>query len=185
MMARIPDCAFWDFSLAAYARPGVAPACLALQERHGADVNLLLYACWLGASGRGALEAGRLAEAEALVGGWHRDVVRSLRGARQRLKANPDPAPPELALSLRRKLGALELEAEHLEQLALAGLAPPPPAKTAAPAALASAAVKGAMLYLRKLGAGLDGEDRASLRAVLAGCFPEASPAHIEAALGD
>ena len=66
-MARFPDCAFWDFSLEAYARPGVAPACLDLQERHGADVNLLLFACWLSASGRGALDAALLAAARRKV----------------------------------------------------------------------------------------------------------------------
>ena len=46
---------FWAFSLEFYARPGVAEACLALQDRHGLDVNILLLCCWLGWSGRGRL----------------------------------------------------------------------------------------------------------------------------------
>ena len=38
---------------------GVQP-CLDLQERRGCDVNILLFCCWLGASGRPTLTAERL-----------------------------------------------------------------------------------------------------------------------------
>ena len=44
---------FWDFSLALYRKPGVAAACLRLQDGPGLDVNLLLYACWTAANGAG------------------------------------------------------------------------------------------------------------------------------------
>ena len=44
--------ALWRFSLAFYARPGVAEALIALQDRAGLDVNLMLFALWLGVSGR-------------------------------------------------------------------------------------------------------------------------------------
>jgi uncharacterized protein (TIGR02444 family) len=46
------DEAFWCFSLAFYERPGVADALIALQDRDGFDVNLVLFALWLGISGR-------------------------------------------------------------------------------------------------------------------------------------
>jgi hypothetical protein len=36
------DNPFWDFSLALYAKEGVADACLLLQDKLGYDVNLLL-----------------------------------------------------------------------------------------------------------------------------------------------
>ena len=45
------DGRFWAFSLDVYGRPGVAPACLALQDRHGLDVNLLLFCCWAASQG--------------------------------------------------------------------------------------------------------------------------------------
>lgn len=45
-----PENPFWRFSCAVYAAPGVAQACLELQDTHGADVNLLLLAAWLGAA---------------------------------------------------------------------------------------------------------------------------------------
>jgi uncharacterized protein (TIGR02444 family) len=44
--------AFWRFSLAFYERPGVADALIALQDREGFDVNLVLFALWLGISAR-------------------------------------------------------------------------------------------------------------------------------------
>ena len=61
MAAEFPDHPFWDFSLRVYGSEGVPEACLVLQERHGIDVNVLLYCFWLGASGRGTLDDGEIA----------------------------------------------------------------------------------------------------------------------------
>ena len=36
----------WDWTLAAYAQPGVADACLRLQDQHGQNTSLLLWAVW-------------------------------------------------------------------------------------------------------------------------------------------
>ena len=47
--------ALWRFSLAFYARPGVSEALIGLQDRAGLDVNLVLFALWLGVSGRSRL----------------------------------------------------------------------------------------------------------------------------------
>jgi hypothetical protein len=43
---------FWEYSLSHYVREGVADACLALQDGHGLDVNMLLYGAWLGSMGQ-------------------------------------------------------------------------------------------------------------------------------------
>ena len=45
-----PAESFWSFSLTVYGRPGVEAACLELQDRFGADVNLALYCLWIGRS---------------------------------------------------------------------------------------------------------------------------------------
>jgi uncharacterized protein (TIGR02444 family) len=177
-MPDFPPCAFWDFSLAVYGRSGVAPASLRLQVRYGADVNLLLFCCWLGADGRGALVGERLAAARGAVERWHGEVVRGLRAARQRLKSEPDPTPYGLAEPLRKRIAATELEAEHIEQLILAGQAPSPEATVSAAGRLRDAA-RGAIAYLGTLGAALDAVDRADLAALLAGAFPAATPAEI------
>ena len=59
----------WTFACAFYGRPGVAAACLALQDEGGADVPLLLYLIWCGRTGR-RLDASALAGAEARIGPW-------------------------------------------------------------------------------------------------------------------
>jgi len=110
--------AFWRFSLALYARSGVGVALIALQDRAGRDVNLMLFSLWAGAVRRVALDAGALAAAEAAIGGLRRDVVESLRVLRQRLKTDPNPDLREL----RRKILALELAAERRMQRRLAAM---------------------------------------------------------------
>ena len=52
------DNAFWKFSLAVYATPGVAGECLAVQESLGVDVNVLLFCAWLAAARKVALTPG-------------------------------------------------------------------------------------------------------------------------------
>ena len=60
----LPESIFWQYSIVFYARPGVAAACLALQDREKADVNLILLAFWL-ASRRPPPGA------RSPVAGWH------------------------------------------------------------------------------------------------------------------
>jgi uncharacterized protein (TIGR02444 family) len=103
---------FWEFSLAVYAAPGVAEECLALQDRHGLDVNIALFCCWYGWSGRGRLSAGELAAAEARVADWTRSVVVPLRSVRRALKPLAAPAAATIRTSVKR----LELDAEREEQ---------------------------------------------------------------------
>jgi uncharacterized protein (TIGR02444 family) len=117
-----PATALWRFSLAVYARAGVAPECLDVQERFGADVNLLLFSAYLGAIERVVLSKDDLGQAAAVVDGWHRDVVRTLRRTRRTLKplseAGAGPLANETA-SLRARVKAAELEAERIEQAML------------------------------------------------------------------
>lgn len=124
-----PKSPFWDFSLSLYGRPGVEWTCLELQRRHGLDVNLLLFACWLADQGI-ELDQAALARAEKAVSAWHIEVVRPLRALRRRLAARLDHAKPESLLGrwpdhvakLRKDVMAIELDGEHLAQLALTGI---------------------------------------------------------------
>jgi uncharacterized protein (TIGR02444 family) len=117
---------FWAFSLALYARPGVAAACLRLQDERGLDVNLLLLCCWLARSGRGRLSEDDLAAAEADATPWRRDVIEPLRAVRRAFKGLSDAASPSLYAELKQ----LELRAEREEQRQL--LAGPLGRRTAA-----------------------------------------------------
>jgi uncharacterized protein (TIGR02444 family) len=172
-MTGVPECPLWSFSVAVYGRDGVAAACLSLQERRGADVNLLLYCCWLGAEGCRTLDANGLERASAEVEGWHREVVCGLRAVRKRLKANPEPASGEQAVRLRRSIGAVELEAERVEQILLHRLPMPPGRDNATRDDRISCWSDNAHRYLASLGSNLDDRDISDLRALLSGVMAE------------
>jgi uncharacterized protein (TIGR02444 family) len=108
--------AFWRFSLAFYARPGVAEALIALQDRAGLDVNLMLFALWRGAVYGHRLSGAALRAAEAAVAPLRSDIVLPIRALRRRLK----PAQDEDVQALRRRIGRLELAAERAAQSRLA-----------------------------------------------------------------
>jgi uncharacterized protein (TIGR02444 family) len=98
--------------VALYARPGAAPACLRLQNRHGVDVPLLLAAVWHGATGRGPLAGRRLARWRAIARRWRTRAIAPLRAARNALKESARTNPALAAL--RKSILAAELEAERM-----------------------------------------------------------------------
>ena len=100
---------FWRFSLAFYELPGVAPACLALQDEQGVDVNLLLYACFAADRGIG-LSAAELGAVDELVADWRERIVRPLRELRRQAR---DSFGEEQAVAA---LLAAELAAERVQQ---------------------------------------------------------------------
>jgi uncharacterized protein (TIGR02444 family) len=137
------DEAFWRFSLAFYERPGVADALIALQDRDGLDVNLVLFALWLGISGRGALGGDALAAAEQVAGTLRSEIVEPLRRLRRKLRRHPDGD----VQRLREGVKALEIAGEKLVQERLARLAGNRCAKTC-PEGWRAAAHANLALYL-------------------------------------
>ena len=113
------DFPFWSFSVALYGRPGVAPACLALQDRFDCDVNLLLLALWAARCGR---ELGRqdFERLDAAVAPWRARVLEPIRAVRRQIKADPIGATPELAEACRQALLEAELAGERAAQELLA-----------------------------------------------------------------
>ncbi len=111
----------WDWALAAYARPGVAPVCLALQDGHDQNIPLLLAAAWAAEQGR-TLDLDR---AVAVTRAWEADVVAPLRSARRALKLSHPPVRDSGREALRETVKAVELEAERLLLAALESLAWP------------------------------------------------------------
>jgi uncharacterized protein (TIGR02444 family) len=116
------DTPFWTFSLAVYGAEGVEDECLDLQDRFGVDVNLLLFAAYIGAVEGAQLSAPDVAAAVSAVSAWHGEIVHALRGARRALKPvsldnnNPLRGP---AGDLRAQVKAAELGAEKIEQAML------------------------------------------------------------------
>jgi uncharacterized protein (TIGR02444 family) len=106
---------FKRFALELYACDGVSPACLHLQDRFDLDVNLVLFAAYVGAVQRQSMTPAGLEVAKRGVEDWHREVVRSLRAVRRRLKTGPTPAPNDETTRLRRKVQQAEIDAEMIE----------------------------------------------------------------------
>jgi uncharacterized protein (TIGR02444 family) len=116
--------ALWRFALAVYQKPGVSDACLLLQDRHGCNVPLLLFAAWAGAEHGIALTAGEVAAAGSAARPWHGEVVEPLWAVRRRLKHGPLPAPDNATAKLRARIQAIEIDAERIELETLAGFLP-------------------------------------------------------------
>ncbi|MGZ6041496.1 MAG: TIGR02444 family protein [Asticcacaulis sp.] len=117
-MTDLRAASFWDWAVAAYAAPGVAPACIALQDGHGQNVPLLLWAAWRGSRGMG-VDAGRAAE---LARAWEADVIAPLRAVRRRLKTEVTAGDDAVHLPLRDAVKATELQAERALMTHLAAI---------------------------------------------------------------
>ncbi len=163
------DNPFWDFSLAVWGREAVEPACLALQARHGIDVNILLFCGWAGRRGR-ALNVADLGVLIEAARPWRDSAVLPLRELRVWLKTQ-QVAPGAAAKALRERVKACELEAEAIQQALLI-------AAIAVPEGSGEAAVTAGNLsrYFGVLGIAPNPDDTAALADVLRGCHPELPP---------
>jgi len=158
---------FWTYSLRLYRRPGVAPACLALQERLGLDVNLLLFCIWAGSGGH-RLPAKTMALAVGLSQLWSTNVVWPLRHARRFLKPLSLPV-------LRREVARVELAAERVEQDFLVRLAPRRRAKKLGPVDAAAVAADNVAAYLRHDELAAKAGDVRQIKAILSAAFPDSA----------
>jgi uncharacterized protein (TIGR02444 family) len=164
---------FWNFSLAVYARPGVADACLALQDSHSLDVNLLLFCLWYAIHGSDGLTEDDVRRALTSTRPWQDEVVRQLRTLRRRLKTDPAGMPSAAAGAFRRRLQETELAAERIEQDQLFALAHVGPSPNPEPLPAACAHV---VSYLRVLDVAVTGPARQQLETIIAaalGTAPE------------
>ncbi|HEY0294167.1 MAG TPA: TIGR02444 family protein [Bordetella sp.] len=111
------DGALWSYAERLYACPGVAGACLGLQDRAGVDVALLIAALY--GAGRGCVVDGDfLQRLDAVSSALRREAVGPLRAARRRLKAHPLTARFAEVADFRERIKAVELRGEQV-QLAL------------------------------------------------------------------
>jgi uncharacterized protein (TIGR02444 family) len=176
---------FWNFSLETYAGEGVAAACLGLQARRGCDVNILLFCCWLGASGRPTLTAERLRAILKVSDVWQAEIVRPLRQVRQLLKDKPwTETLPETVEAARRRVAEAELAAEHAEQLKLASLHTPPADRDRPVDKRLRSAVGNLGVYAVCLGVVPDARDRAAVAALMRATFPQLSTAEVDKVVG-
>jgi uncharacterized protein (TIGR02444 family) len=117
MSLPFPPNSLWDFSLALYAQPGVADACLQLQDEHGLNVNLLLWCVWLEQLDVHLTEA-HFQEAHHHTDEWDRRYVVPLRQLRRRMKTEFGTR-DETIEAIRNQIKGAELAAEKELQMRL------------------------------------------------------------------
>ncbi len=122
MEREVPDTeavrALWDYAVRLYGEPGVSEACLALQDRFGVDIPLMLWAAWLGdGADLPALRAG-----DRAVGPWRARAVRPLRALRSHLRDSVAGLDNLAREEWRGSVKRLEIEAERLALGILAGI---------------------------------------------------------------
>lgn len=142
------DISLWDFSLHYYARPGVSPLCLRLQDEQGANVNVVLWALWLGYRGV-RLESASLTQALRKIHSWDQHYVLPLRHLRRRMKVEFDVTDTSIE-AVRAQIKQAELLAEkHLQQILETQISiEPAPIEVTAETLMAD----NLWLYLRPLG---------------------------------
>jgi len=104
---------FWTFSLDFYGKQNVAKACLSLQDRRDADVNLLLLAAYLASKGH-VLDDTHLSIADGMTAGWRAAVLLQLRQVRRRLPKFAEEVPEEDRKNVKEKILEAELAAEQV-----------------------------------------------------------------------
>lgn len=116
---------FWQFSVTLYALPGVAEHCLTLQDKHGLDVNLVLFCIWYGRQ-FGEVPEALLNDALSISADWRNQVVNPLRTVRTQMKQNTgltelfaDSGYDELREAIKR----VELKSERIQQEKLEAMA--------------------------------------------------------------
>lgn len=168
---------FWDFSVRTYRSEGVAQACLALQNETGADVNVLLFCCWVGAS-RGEFQNAEYAAVMAFSNAWADKVVRPLRGVRtwMKLEGCPDPLlPNDKCMSLREAIKRVEFEAEQLQENVMQSIVDSKPLVAMSNSGQLSAAVLNLQRYCAAEGIAWDDKTQNRLIIILQAALPHAA----------
>lgn len=157
---------FWNFSLEFYGRPGVEQACLALQNRRNADVNLLLLGVWLATQGA-ELAGTLLSDLDSGLAPWRNSIVTPLRQIRRQLPRFVGAIADEPRNSVKRAIKDAEQEAERAAQSKMIELINKANLRTSAgdPKVYAGVSLR---LYLRRLVPAMEPQDKADIEALLA-----------------
>lgn len=115
----------WTWAVTAYEAPGVAEACLSLQDHNEQNVPLLLWAAWVAVTGRRPDEETIEAACDA-ARAYDTVITAPLRAVRRTLKAPIPDIDDAHREALRQQVKALELDAERRLMLELEALAPAP-----------------------------------------------------------
>ena len=112
-----PNSEFWNYSTQIWTLPGLEAICLELQNKHDTNVNILLYCCWLGDK-RLCLNDDDLQMLLDTTKPWQ-TIIQPLRDSRKMMKQSLLAMPSKMIDQTLNNINEMELNAEHMEQLAL------------------------------------------------------------------
>lgn len=166
---------FWDFSVRTYRTSGVSEACLSLQNDQGADVNMLLYCCWVGAAA-GPFDDELFSRASEYSARWAENVVIPLREARTWMKhtgCNLASVPTESCMELREEIKSVEFAAEKMQQEVLESIVLVERTRDERPEQIVEDVAANLMLYLECVDIQLANDVRKKLSTIVRAAFPD------------
>lgn len=113
-----PDSQLWNYSTQIYQLAEVESSCLHLQNNFDADVNILLYCCWLAEQGI-ELNAQDTQQLIAATQPWQTTMIKPLRAARKAMKQHIMALPAEKLEQTISNISEMELNAERMAQYSL------------------------------------------------------------------
>ena len=115
---KFPPSEFWSYSTDIYQRAEIERTCLTMQDQYQADVNILLYCCWVGEK-QIELSEDDIATLIKISQPWQKNILMHLRAARATLKTGSVIISDEERNQTRDNICEMESNAEHMAQLAL------------------------------------------------------------------
>lgn len=100
----------WPFAIKVYGNPPISHQCLQLQDRHGINVNMMLWCLWMGTEDY-PLGVSQIRDAERRIDSVDTHYVKPLRQMRRRLKLEYGDTDQEITV-LRDAVKNAELLAE-------------------------------------------------------------------------
>lgn len=112
-----PNSEFWNYSTQIWSLPEVETNCLALQNDFDANINMLFYCCWIG-SKKLNLSDDDLRILLDTIQPWQ-TIIKPLRESRRMMQQQAIAMPADLKDNTINNMSEMELNAEHMAQLAL------------------------------------------------------------------
>jgi uncharacterized protein (TIGR02444 family) len=108
----------WEWAVSVYQSDEVPDICLRLQDEHGQNTSLLLWAIW------GSPADAQLEQGAGIARSWDSRVLSPLREARRNLRESQPPVDDHAREELREEIMTAELLAERVLMETLETLAP-------------------------------------------------------------
>jgi len=112
-----PNSEFWNYSTQIWTLPQVETICLDLQNNYDANVNMLLYCCWLGDKNL-SFNDDDLQTLLDTIQPWQ-IMIKPLRDSRKMMKQHIIAMPTDMIEQTIANISEMELNAEHMSQLSL------------------------------------------------------------------